>query len=183
MYKEIFNNLIGNELRYMSTGWTRIHPYKNSYESHSINVGKYSCSPADIFFELGYNLDKTIRLRCECKNIDGYEIYRLKSDLVESDKNQLKSQISIQVGERIKSIQIFETYHYENVDIKKLNTNEYSPNGLLIEFESCNYLGIWGQEGDDQCEPCHYIKFIPSDEIEIYRIEWMKKWKLFDEYK
>ena len=102
MYKEIFNNLIGNELRYMSTGWTRIHPYQNSYESHSINIGKYNCSPADIFLELGYQLDKKIKLRCECKNKDGYEIYRLKTELVETDNNQLKSQISIQVGERIK---------------------------------------------------------------------------------
>ena len=183
MYKEIFNNLIGNELRYMSTGWTRIHPYSNSYESHSIDVGKYNCSPADIFLELGYNLEKRIKLRCECKNINGYEIYRLKSDLVKNDNNQLNSQISIQVGEKIKSIEIYETYHYDDIEINELNNDIYFPNGLLIEFESNNYLGILGQEGDDQCEPCHYIKFILSDEIEIYKIEWMKKWQLFEKIK
>lgn len=181
MYKEIFINLIDNDLRYMSTGWTRIHPFNNSYESHSINVGKYNCSPADTFLEFGFNLDKKIRLRCECKNIEGYEIYRFKADIVKSEKSQLKSQISIQVGEIIESIQIYETYHYENLDLSKINNNEYFPNGILIKFKSSNYLGIWGQEGDDQCEPCQYIKFIPSDEIEIYKIEWMKKWKITEE--
>ncbi len=33
MYREILQKYIGGNLRYISLGWTRIHPFKNFYET------------------------------------------------------------------------------------------------------------------------------------------------------
>jgi len=175
MYKDVFKNIITNNLRYISTGWTRIIPYRNLIESHSINVGKNNCSPADLFLEFGNDLDKVLRLRCECKQIEGHEVYRFKIEDVENNEDHIKSNVSIQVGEIIKSIQIFETYNDLKNDVK--SDEEYFPNAIILEFNSGKNLLIWGQEGDDQCEPCQRLTFLNSVEIEEYRNKWMKQWQ------
>lgn len=172
MYQALFKQLKDESLRYMSPGWTRFHPYLNVIESHPIDAD----SPSDLFMEFGDKLDKILRLRCECKIKDGHEVYRFKLDKVEREHKSAIAQVSIEVGEKIKNVQIYETYNGEI--LKEINTEGYFPNGLLIEFTSGNFLGILGQEGDDQCEPCHYIKFIPKDEIETYKIESMKHWTI-----
>lgn len=179
MYKKAIKNIGSKALRYMTLGWTRFKPNLQLIESHSHDVGKYGCTPADIYLEFGDQLDYIIQVRCESKDFNQTEIYRFKADSITRADVKTSSQNSIQIGERIKTVHIYETYQYDG--IKEFNDEEYFPNGLLFEFVSGKYLGILGQEGDDQCEPCHYIKFIPSDEIEIYRIEWMQKWKEYEQ--
>ena len=159
----------------MTLGWTRFVPKFNLIESHSINAGNNACAPSDIYLEFGDNLDYIIKLRCESKDHKTYEVYRFKAETISRDKMKAVSENSIQVGEQVQSVSILETYDYQ--EIGDTYTDQYFPNAIIFEFVSGNFLAIYGQEGDDQCEPCHYINFIPYDEIEIYKIERMKGWK------
>lgn len=177
MYKEILNRIIKDELRYITTGWTRIIPGLNLIESHSVNVGNYNCSPADVYLELGNDLDKIFRLRCECKEIEESYVYRFSIQEAENNDYRINSQVSIQLGELIQSIHIYETY--ENIKIENLLNQDYFPNAILFEFTSGNYLLIWGQEGEDQCEPCQRITYLKNNEIEMYKNKWMKDWRKF----
>lgn len=168
-------NIKGKYLRYITLGYTKLYPFKNFYASHSVDINEWQCKPAHIYFEFGDDLDVILRLTCESSNYVDYEFYRYKIENIKREEIDTRHETKIELSEKIKTIKFYETSNI-TIDYSKFPNNIY-PNGILIEFISGNFLGIKGSMGEDQCEPCHLVKFILSDEIEIYKIEWMKDWK------
>ena len=179
MLTDKIQNIKGKHLRYITLGFTKLYPFKNLYASHSVDVNEWRCKPANIYFEFGDDLNVILRLTCECSDYFDFEFYRYNIQNIERQEIDTRHETRIELSEKIKSIKFYETSNVD-VDYTKFPENIY-PNGLLIEFMSGNFMGIQGAMGDDQCEPCHLIKFIPEDEIEIYKIEWMKNWKFSKE--
>jgi len=173
--EETIKSVKDQSLRYISLGFTKLHPFYGLYSSHSVDINDWQCRPASMYFEFGDDLDIILKITCECNDETGDNLYRYIFESVERNQIDTRNETRIELSEKIESIEFYETSNLD-IDYSKFHESKM-PNGILIKFESERIMAIKGTMGEDQCEPCHQIKFLHPDEIEIYRIEWMKNWK------
>lgn len=184
-YRAFLENYKNKNLRYIGTGWTRIHPESNTYETPANILKEIRENEAHICFYFGDQLDEILLLKCKCVDYRQSTCYRFNFEKVHKLED-LDDSKGTSIGFSDYYIRSFKFYEPQNpiytveegTEKDQLISQNNLSNGLLIEFENGKFLSLYGTEGDDQHEPTIYFNFIESDEIEIHKIDSMMNWKL-----
>ena len=184
-FKSFLESYKRKNLRYINTGWTRIHPDSNTYETPATILKEHRLNEAHICFYFGDQLDEILLLKCKCLDYKDSTVYRFGFEKI-AKLEDLNDSNGTSIGfadYHMKTIKFYEPpnqiYSIEPGEEKnQLIEQNYFPNGILIEFENGKFMSLYGTEGDDQHEPTIYFNFIESDEIEIHKIDSMMKWEL-----
>jgi hypothetical protein len=184
-YKIFLESYKSKNLRYISTGWARIYPDSNTYETPANILKETRENEAQICFYFGDQLDEILLLKCKCVDYKQSTCYRFNFEKIKKlDDVDNSKGTSIGFSDYyIKSFKFYEPYNpiysvEQGEEKYQLIKENYLSNGLLIEFKNGKFMSLYGTEGDDQHEPTIYFNFLESDEIEIYKIDNMMNWKL-----
>lgn len=141
-YKELFLELKNHNLRYISTGWLRIHPFSSTYEIPSQLTKIKHENEANVILEFGDQLDKLLCITCKCLDFKNSTIYRFRAIEISSKSELDDPKTTFATGElTIQTVEIFEPSSglYSIKDGEKLDEIDeelYFGNALLFSFSN-----------------------------------------------
>lgn len=90
-----------NNLRYISAGWSRIHPDYNIYETPSTLLKEERNNEAHLCLFFGDQLDSILLIKCKCLDYKKSTVYRIGFEKVESKEEITNESVSIGTGDYI----------------------------------------------------------------------------------